>query len=68
MIPRDRWLAATWPFVLDQLPPAKPGEPEIVGKRRDGFEGFTTPVGGAGARAAGSGGDHLHHSPTGETQ
>jgi SAM-dependent methyltransferase len=22
VIPRDRWLAATWPFVLDQLPPA----------------------------------------------
>ena len=24
---------------LDQLPPAQPGEPEIVGKLRDGFEG-----------------------------
>jgi molecular chaperone GrpE len=24
---------------LDQLPPAQPGEPDIVGKLRDGFEG-----------------------------
>jgi len=50
MTPDDRWLAAVWPFVQDQLPPAPAAVLEIGCGT---LGGFVPALGDAGYRAVG---------------